>query len=243
MGCSASAPHQPTVPIQQAQRKSPQIVPQSQPQINLQQLNDNNDPNINNEDDNILAIFKTLDLDGTGKISFEEFKAGTFDKSEQAQRDAFQNMDKDGTGFLHFHEFKEAYKILMTPPPPKYDMVLPTAPSFSAAPSLQSIPPPGTSNNNNNKPIHNGPGWSPQGSFAIREESNGNNEVGVFLKSIDEDFYTDYYYLFNSNGFDKMEALRTLTDNDLRRLGVEKEGHRRLILKEIEKKFNVTVYY
>ena len=109
---------------------------QNQPQQNeehllkiVEQKEQNDD-----KDDDILAIFQALDADGTGKINFEEFKKGCASQQiDEIQKDVFINMDEDGDGFLDFQEFKKAYQILTEPvSAPKYNMMLPSAPSISA---------------------------------------------------------------------------------------------------------------
>ena len=89
--------------------------------------------NGHNEDD--IAIFQALDADGTGKVNYEEFKKGcAFQQIDEVQKDVFMNMDEEGDGFLDFQEFKKAYQILIEPvSAPKYDMILPSAPSMSSA--------------------------------------------------------------------------------------------------------------
>ena len=57
-------------------------------------------------------------------------------------------------------------------------------------------------------------------------------EVKDFLNGI-EPFYVDQYFqLLVDNGFDTMELLSTLSDEDLEKVGVSMMGHRRKILME-----------
>ena len=62
------------------------------------------------------------------------------------------------------------------------------------------------------------------------------DEISVWLKRIGQEYYEDYYGLFIQNGFYKTDVLRTLNDDSLKNLiGIEKMGHRRKILMEIQK--------
>ena len=57
-------------------------------------------------------------------------------------------------------------------------------------------------------------------------------EVKEFLNGI-EPFYVDQYFqLLVDNGFDTMDLLSTLSDEDLEKVGVSMMGHRRRILME-----------
>ena len=62
------------------------------------------------------------------------------------------------------------------------------------------------------------------------------DDVKGFLNSIGSEYVDEYYQLFVDNGFDTMELLRTLSDEDLVAVGVSKMGHRRKILMECQKK-------
>ena len=83
--------------------------------------------------------------------------------------------------------------------------------------------------------------------IVTNENINGNdivdrNEVQIWLKQIGDEYYTDYYGLFLKNGFDTMELMKTLNDNDLKDvIGIDKLGHRRKLLMEIEKIGNITI--
>lgn len=64
------------------------------------------------------------------------------------------------------------------------------------------------------------------------------DEIGVWLKSIGEEYYTEYYGLFIQNGFNKTDDLcfQCLNESDLKNvIGIDKMGHRRKILMEIQK--------
>eukprot|EP01084_Bolivina_argentea_P255542 429839_1 len=69
----------------------------------------------------------------------------------------------------------------------------------------------------------------------IEHPSNRNtDEIKLWLKSIDETYYTNYFHVFVQNGFDSMELIKTLSDQDLKEIGVDKMGHRRKIKIEID---------
>ena len=60
-------------------------------------------------------------------------------------------------------------------------------------------------------------------------------EIQDFLMGIGTDYAVAYYQLFIRNGFDTMELVKTLTDDDLRNeIGISKLGHRRKILMECQ---------
>merc|ERR1712181_91708 len=58
----------------------------------------------------------------------------------------------------------------------------------------------------------------------------GTDEVRQFLNEVDAGFVEEYYALFMDQGFDSMEVIRTLSDEDLKEIGISKMGHRRKIL-------------
>eukprot|EP01084_Bolivina_argentea_P036839 68111_1 len=67
-------------------------------------------------------------------------------------------------------------------------------------------------------------------------KSHNENEVERWLISIGNIFYSDYKHLFMDNGFDTMDAVKTLTENDLESvIGITKVYDRRTLLLEIGK--------
>ena len=56
------------------------------------------------------------------------------------------------------------------------------------------------------------------------------NPVKAFLMEIGRDFCSEYYQLFMNQGFDSMELMRTLSEEDLKEIGIDKLGHRRKIM-------------
>jgi len=63
----------------------------------------------NSNADKLIAEFKKLDKNGDGKLSREEFVAGTETvgkgKKEMTPEQQFKSLDKDGDGFLSPTEF------------------------------------------------------------------------------------------------------------------------------------------
>ena len=54
--------------------------------------------------------------------------------------------------------------------------------------------------------------------------------VKAFLMEIGRDFCSEYYQLFMNQGLDSMELMRTLSDEDLKEIGIHKLGHCRKIM-------------
>ncbi|MCA9091387.1 MAG: EF-hand domain-containing protein [Planctomycetaceae bacterium] len=53
------------------------------------------------------AVFKKLDKDSSGSLSYEEFKGK---REEEKARKAFDRLDKDANGSLSLEEFKAVMK-------------------------------------------------------------------------------------------------------------------------------------
>ena len=64
---------------------------------------------------------------------------------------------------------------------------------------------------------------------------NEHNEVAEwFNDKIPLKTYTKIYLdKFIENGFDNMRSIKLLTDNDLKEIGINKLGHRKLIIKAV----------
>jgi len=60
------------------------------------------------------------------------------------------------------------------------------------------------------------------------------DSVKAFLLNIGAVFCEEYYPLFLNQGFDSMELVRTLSDGDLKEIGICKLGHRRKILMALQ---------
>merc|ERR1712087_1018128 len=71
--------------------------------------------------------------------------------------------------------------------------------------------------------------------------SDGQREVENMLKSINEQYFSDYFSLFIENGFDSALSLQTMTDDDLKAIGIKMMGHRRVILQKISQSNNDNV--
>ena len=77
------------------------------------------------------------------------------------------------------------------------------------------------------------------------DESEGLNErhnnalneqkVQRWLRSLGNTYYNDYYQLFIDHGWDEMNLIVTMNDEDLKQIGIDKSGHRRKIILEIAK--------
>ena len=62
------------------------------------------------------------------------------------------------------------------------------------------------------------------------------NEVERWLRAMGAEYVNDYYASFMDQGFESMELVKTLNDDDLQNaIGIAKLGHRRKILIEIQK--------
>ena len=77
--------------------------------------------------------------------------------------------------------------------------------------------------------------WDEQKEQKMSDAQHEVAEIQNFLMGIGTDYAVAYYQLFIRNGFDTMELLKTLTDDDLRNeIGISKLGHRRKILMECQ---------
>merc|ERR1712154_706936 len=173
-------------------------------------------------DGNMVAIFETLDIDGDGKLNFDDFTNAAFCQSEDLQKDIFRAMDKDEDGLIDLEEFSKAYTALSAVANPEYKMVVPSAPSYDLSRANSGIP-------------H---AFS-EGLSNLEGKIVGNNvhenELAAWLRYIEEEYYTKYYPLFIRNGCETMEIMKSLTDKDLCALGIDKLGHRRKLLIELQK--------
>ena len=64
-------------------------------------------------------------------------------------------------------------------------------------------------------------------------QSHINQEVSDWLSGVSEEYLTDYQRVFFEEGFDTLDAVKTLRKEDLIEMGVKK-GHRRVLLAAIE---------
>eukprot|EP01084_Bolivina_argentea_P074439 135047_1 len=64
------------------------------------------------------------------------------------------------------------------------------------------------------------------------------SEVGIWLKSLGDAYYNDYYTLFIDNGYDEIKIVATMNDDELQQIGVNKMGHRRNLIMKIAKLSN-----
>ena len=70
---------------------------------------------------------------------------------------------------------------------------------------------------------------------AAHEDFERVAEIQNFLMGIGTDYAVAYYQLFIRNGFDTIELVKTLTDDDLKNeIGISKLGHRRKILMQCQ---------
>ena len=77
--------------------------------------------------------------------------------------------------------------------------------------------------------------WDEQKEQKMSDVQHEVAEIQNFLMRIGTDYAVAYYQLFIRNGFDTMELLKTLTEDDLRNeIGISKLGHRRKILMECQ---------
>ena len=79
----------------------------------------------------------------------------------------------------------------------------------------------------------------------MKLDKNENQEVrdingirlynGLIIKYHWDDEYNEIYFnKFIENVFDNLDSVKLLTDNDLKEIGINKLGHRKLILKAIQ---------
>ena len=93
---------------------------------------------------------------------------------------------------------------------------------------------------NKEKPNKEMNGASNYRSIEGEPDIDDKDEVAIWLKSIDDEYYDKYYQSFMQNGFDKLKLIQTLTDNDLRNeIGINKLGHRRNVQMAIQRLSNV----
>ena len=73
----------------------------------------NNEEQIDEEE--IEELFRSIDTDNNGHISYSEFIAASLDKnfilSQQKLKEAFNYFDKDGNGFIDSDELKEIFQV------------------------------------------------------------------------------------------------------------------------------------
>ena len=86
-------------------------------------------------------------------------------------------------------------------------------------------------NNNNNNNINN------NGNGNGNDIENNNKKDLLLIKNWlkNECNLLEYYNLFIENGFDDIDLIFDLNNNDLIEIGIKKKGHRMKILKEIKK--------
>ena len=58
-------------------------------------------------------------------------------------------------------------------------------------------------------------------------------EVGIWLKSMGGSYYDNYYRLLIDNGYDEMNLIGNMTENELQQIGIMKMGHRKKLMSEI----------
>jgi len=74
-------------------------------------------------DDQVAAIIRSVDADGSGTIDFDEFLALMSDPklAKDEHRQVFEMFDKDGSGHISVAELKVAFRdlgeFLLNPPP------------------------------------------------------------------------------------------------------------------------------
>jgi len=66
--------------------------------------------------DQVEAIIRSVDVDGSGTIDFDEFLTlmsdPRFNLAKDEHRQAFDMFDKDGNGYISITELKEAFRKL-----------------------------------------------------------------------------------------------------------------------------------
>ena len=71
------------------------------------------------------------------------------------------------------------------------------------------------------------------GDVTVTVDGSTGFELDKWLISMDNK-YSVYLELFTKNGFDKKDVIKTMTDDDLKSIGIDKLGHRRKILMKIQ---------
>lgn len=64
--------------------------------------------------------------------------------------------------------------------------------------------------------------------------SDNSDLVKAFLMGIERSFCEEYYELFLNQGIDSMELVRSLSDEELKQIGIQKLGHRKKILMALQ---------
>ena len=59
--------------------------------------------------------------------------------------------------------------------------------------------------------------------------------IKAFLMEIGRDFCSEYYQLFMNQGFDSVELMWTMSEEDLKEIGIQKLGHRRKIMMALQR--------
>eukprot|EP01084_Bolivina_argentea_P198932 340489_1 len=60
-------------------------------------------------------------------------------------------------------------------------------------------------------------------------------DIKYWLKVVDEIHYEEYYTLFVKNGYDSMSVIKTMNEQELVQIGINKVGHRKKIILAVDK--------
>ena len=160
-------------------------------------------------------------------LEWEEFTVIVVEMMDDAPLDVL-----GGSHYMHSMDMvPPAYDVPPGYAPPAYDEmdVVPSAPTESvgvAAPGTETVAA-------DDYPIATAPtGYDEGGS--VLDGGSGGDEVSAFLNGMGSLYFDEYYRLFMDNGFDTMELIRTLTEDELKNeIGILKLGHRRKIWLQI----------
>ena len=102
-----------------------------------------------------------------------------------------------------------------------------------AAPKINQVPSQYEEKDNEDMKMNESEGLNERRDDAVNEQ-----QVQRWFPSLGNTYYNDYYRMFIDNGFDEMNLIVTMNDNELQQIGINKIGHRKKILLEIEKLSN-----
>lgn len=146
-----------------------------------------------------------------------------------------ENEEMDGVGKMFP---SDSPKQIDQQPKDKDMGVMPSAPTESFSGPPPGAPPPGTAaaKGDDDMIVSAVTGYDEGMNVAADERVDAMDEVESFLMGIGSVYVKEYYQLFMDQGFETVELIRTLTDDELKdEIGIQKMGHRRRILMECQK--------